>query len=210
MAAAAAAASTTASATAPKYPSVLRPVPSAGPGINKLAFTLAGTSTGLLLYVVASPKRYPPHYVERQFLNADEWIQRGVGNYEYYCPEKGAVFPPYKWLDALPPLEDHNNHTADIFRENPGLYDELKKRATENGINLGKCIKTGMDNSSLHMDKQVGAVAADVESYWTFKELFDEVLRRLHGYDEGRRQPHDFDSNKLTDVRIDPLEKCAL
>ncbi|KAF4718335.1 Creatine kinase S-type, mitochondrial [Perkinsus olseni] len=199
-----------ASAAAPQYPSVLRPASAPAPGINRLALALAGTSTGLLIYVVLSPKRYPPHYFDKQFITVDEWIQQGVGNFEYYCPEKGATFPPYKWLDRLPDLSQHNNHTADVLRRNPGLYDDLKRRATENGINLGKCIKTGIDNISAQVDEQVGVVAGDAESYSTFRELFDEIINRLHAYPKDGSQPHDFHSEKLTDARIDPLEKYVL
>ena len=43
-----------------------------------------------------------------------------------------------------PDLKDHNS----FFSENmtPDLYNKLKDKKTKLGVNLGTCIKTGVDN----------------------------------------------------------------
>ena len=43
-----------------------------------------------------------------------------------------------------PDLKDHNS----FFSENmsPELYNKLKDKKTKLGVNLGTCIKTGVDN----------------------------------------------------------------
>jgi creatine kinase len=44
------------------------------------------------------------------------------------------------------------------------------------GVNIGHCIKTGIDNPGHPMIKTVGMVAGDEESYTVFKDLFDPVI----------------------------------
>jgi creatine kinase len=62
---------------------------------------------------------------------------------------------------------------VEVLRENPGIYLRLKNKTTEKGVNLGNCIKTGMDNKGDPLLKTVGIVAGDEESYELFGELFD-------------------------------------
>ena len=72
---------------------------------------------------------------------------------------------------------------AEVLRENPGIYLRLKNKTTENGVNLGNCIKTGMDNHGDPVKQPVGIVAGDEESYTVFGELFDQIIEKRHnGY----------------------------
>ena len=73
----------------------------------------------------------------------------------------------------MPDLSKHANFMTDFFNKNSGVYDLLKDRKTSNGVTLGECIKTGVDNLGHFHIKTCGIVAGDEESYTTFKEIFD-------------------------------------
>ena len=83
-------------------------------------------------------------------------------------------------------------------------------QVTSGGVNLAQCIKTGIDNPGHPMIKTVGLTAGDEESYTVFAELFDPVISDRHnGYGVDGTQPTDMDISKISDVDIDPFNKCA-
>jgi len=138
-----------------------------------------------------------------------EWIKKGCGASEYICEEKGATFSGENMPAECPDLKDHNS----FFSENmsPELYNKLKDKKTKLGVNLGTCIKTGVDNKGHPMIKTCGIVAGDEESYELFKELFDPIISARHnGYAADAKHPTDLDINKLSDTKIDPTGKYVL
>merc|ERR1719181_2445371 len=141
-----------------------------------------------------------------------EWIQLGCGDKPYICKEKEAVFPVDPVPDELPDLAKHSNCMADQFKANPKLYAEIKGRVTKAGVNLGHCIKTGIDNPGHPHIKTVGLTAGDEESYETFKELFNPVITDRHnGYDPTtQKQPTNLDISQISDTDIDPSGKYVL
>ena len=44
----------------------------------------------------------------------------------------------------MPDLSEHNNIMAEVMREKPELYKQLKDEKTALGVTLAKCIKTGV------------------------------------------------------------------
>ena len=117
----------------------------------------------------------------------------GVYTKNFYlkvCAEKNATFTAGNLPDQLPNLSQHNNYFAETMRKHPELYEKLKvkwakisniykilkEKTTALGVNIGHCIKTGIDNPGHPMIKTVGLVAGDEESYELFAELFDPVI----------------------------------
>merc|ERR1712224_502306 len=156
---------------------------------------------------------YPPNGLSESVKKLPEWIQKGCGNDEYHCEEKGATFlgAADKMPDELPDLSNHSSFFADVMKANPDLYKKLKDKKTKLGCTLGHCIKTGIDNPGHPMIKTVGMVAGDDECYELFKELFDPVISARHnGYAPDAKHPTDLDVNKLSDTKIDPTGKYVL
>ncbi|CAG5105426.1 Oidioi.mRNA.OKI2018_I69.chr1.g2119.t1.cds [Oikopleura dioica] len=156
---------------------------------------------------------YPPTGLSKGVKELPEWIQKGCGNEEYYCEEKGATFlgAADKMPDELPDLSEHNNFLTDVLKKQPELYKNLKDKKTKLGVTLGHCIKTGIDNKGHPMIKTVGLVAGDEESYELFAELFEPVISARHGgYPKDAVHPTDLDVSKLTDTKIDPTGKYVL
>ena len=90
------------------------------------------------------------------FLGLPTWICAGCGDAEYYWPEKNALFPAESCPEVMPDLSQHNNIMAEVLRENPHIYDNLKHKKTGSGVTLAKCIKTGVDNKGHPMIKTCG------------------------------------------------------
>jgi len=87
----------------------------------------------------------------------------------------------------------------------------LKDRKTKNGVTLGHCIKTGVDNPGHPHIKTCGIVTGDEESYETFKEIFDPIIADRHGgYPANGVQPTNLDISKLSKTDIDPTGKYVL
>jgi len=138
-----------------------------------------------------------------------EWITKGCGASEYICEEKGATFSGENMPAECPDLSKHNS----FFSENmtPELYNKLKDKKTKLGVNLGTCIKTGVDNKGHPMIKTCGIVAGDEECFEVFKELFDPIISARHnGYAADAKHPTDLDVSKLSDTKIDPTGKYVL
>jgi len=154
---------------------------------------------------------YPPTGLSKNVKELPEWIQKGCGNDEYFCEEKGATFLGGNMPDELPDLSEHNNFLCDVLKKQPELYKSLKDKKTKLGVTLGHCIKTGIDNKGHPMIKTVGLVAGDEESYELFAELFEPVISARHGgYPADAKHPTDLDVSKLTDTKIDPTGKYVL
>jgi creatine kinase len=141
------------------------------------------------------------------------WIQAGLGDTPYYCPEKNAVFggPNNTTPEKLPDISKHANFMTDYLQKHPELYDKLKGKVTKNGVTFADCIKTGMDNPGHPHIKTCGIVAGDEESYEVFKELFDPIISARHGgYPADGVQPTNLDINKLSKTDIDPYNRYVL
>lgn len=120
-------------------------------------------------------------------------------------------FPADVCPAAMPDLSKHNNFMAELLREHPDWWAQLKDLKTKNGVSFAKCIKTGMDNPGHPMIKTVGLVAGDEESYDTFKLLFDPVIDQRHGgYAATAKHPTDLDYGKLSNTVIDPTGKFVI
>merc|ERR1711970_13177 len=154
---------------------------------------------------------YPPHGLSKSVQQLPQWIQKGCGNNEYICAEKGATFSGDNPPANLPDLSNHNSFFADTMRKNPELWEQYKDKQTSLGVKFAHCIKTGVDNKGHPMIKTVGAVAGDEESYEVFKELFDPIISGRHGgYAADAKHPTDLDVSKLSDTKIDPTGKYVL
>jgi creatine kinase len=155
---------------------------------------------------------YPPKGLSANVKKLPEWIQLGCGDVPYICKEKNATFTVDPMPDEMPDFSKHNNCMTDFFNKKPELYKELKGRVTKAGVNLGHCIKTGVDNPGHPHIKTVGLTAGDEESYETFKELFHPVITDRHnGYDPAtQKQPTNLDISKISDTDIDPTGKYVL
>ena len=135
---------------------------------------------------------YPPKTVSEEIQKLPEWVQLGCGDSEYICREKGANFSAVNIPDSLPNLGYHNSYLADVLKQKPALYAELKDKKTKLGVNLGHCIKTGIDNPSHPFVKTCGIVAGDEESYALFAQLFDPIIEGRHGgYKSDAQHPSD-------------------
>jgi len=154
---------------------------------------------------------YPPNGLPEHIQKLPEWIQLGCGNEEYICEEKGASLSAANLPDTLPDLTNHNNFFSEIMKANPELYAKLKNKTTELGVNIGHCIKTGIDNPGHPMIKTVGMVAGDEESFAMFAELFDPVISDRHnGYAADAKHPTDMNPDNLSTTQIDPTGKYVL
>jgi creatine kinase len=115
---------------------------------------------------------YPPTGLPASIKALPEWIQLGCGDAEYNCAEKEATFIAGNMPAKLPDLSNHTSFFADTMRAQPELFEKLKSKTTKLGVNIGHCIKTGVDNKGHPMIKTVGAVAGDEESYELFAVRF--------------------------------------
>merc|ERR1711970_1257810 len=154
---------------------------------------------------------YPPHGLSKSVQQLPQWIQKGCGNNEYICAEKGATFSGDNPPANLPDLSNHNSFFADTMRKNPELWEKYKGKQTPLGVKFSHCIKTGVDNKGHPNIKTVGAVAGDEESFTLFKDFFDPVIGARHnGYPANARHPTDLDVSKLSSTKIDPTGKYVL
>jgi len=154
---------------------------------------------------------YPPSALSSTVLSLPEWIKAGLSGDEYICAEKGALFSGVNPPEACPDLTNHSSYFADVLRANPALYAQLAGLKTSLGVNLGACIKTGIDNPGHPMIKTVGMVAGDEESYELFAPLFDPVISARHnGYAADACHPTDMNIENISDTKIDPTGNYVL
>merc|ERR1712166_846443 len=156
--------------------------------------------------VAAAADSYPPHDLSPNVKTLPGWIQAGCGNDEYICAEKGATFSCKEPLPMkLPDLSGRANMCTDALKSDLGVYDRLREKKTKLGVNLGHCIKTGIDNKGHPMIKTCGIVAGDEESWTLFAELFDKVVMERHGgYSPYARHPSDMNPANISNTKIDP------
>uniref|UniRef100_A0A0N4ZXA5 arginine kinase n=1 Tax=Parastrongyloides trichosuri TaxID=131310 RepID=A0A0N4ZXA5_PARTI len=84
--------------------------------------------------------------------------------------------------------------------------DNLKNKKTALGATLYDVIQSGVAN----LDSGVGIYAPDAESYNTFAELFDKIIKEYHGVDPNKKKqpPVDMDVNKCKEFKpLDPQGK---
>jgi len=175
----------------------------------------AGLVGGYFLYnqskVSFADPDYPPEGLQANVLTLPHFIRLGCGSAEYICAEKGATFTAQVMPDKLPNLDNHNNLMTDALKANPDLWDELKNKKTSMGVNLGHCIKTGIDNKGHPHIKTCGIVAGDEESWTLFAPLFDHVIDKRHGgYKPWDRHPTDMNPDNLSKRPIDPTGRYIL
>jgi creatine kinase len=114
-------------------------------------------------------------------------------------------FPTARCPIRLPSLSIRNSFAAQVLKENPRIYDELRTRKTSSyGITLAPCIKPTFDDRSNSDELFPGLVACDAECFTTFSEIFDPVIKQIHPGWKGRKQFLSSNPAKLTKTRIDP------
>lgn len=116
-------------------------------------------------------------------------------------------FPADRCPARLPELSSNRSLVALVLQESPDLYNQLRKRKTSRGVSLAACIKLGMDDPGLAgaEDRVAGFVAGDEESFKAFQDLFDPVIKRLHGgLASDFLHPIDNNTSKLSNAKIDP------
>lgn len=92
------------------------------------------------------------------------------------------------------------------------MYGRLKaKGSTKMGVNIGHCIKTGIDNKGHPMIKTCGLVAGDEESWTLFSEIMDKVVSARHGgYAPDAKHPTDMNPDNISTRKIDPTGKYVM
>ncbi|KAJ9449173.1 Creatine kinase [Diplonema papillatum] len=183
---------------------------------NGLAFAglcVAGAGAAKLMTSSAAVAgdNYPPKGLSEGVRKLPQWIQAGCGDKEYFCPEKGALFPASFTPDEMPDLSQHTNFMAETLREHPEAYQKYKDVYTSNGVSLAKCIKTGVDNPGHPMIKTCGIVAGDEESYTVFADVFEPIVSARHGgYPRNAKHPTNMKIEDVLDTKIDPTGKYVL
>jgi creatine kinase len=154
---------------------------------------------------------YPPTGLHSGVKKLPQWIQLGCGDVEYICAEKGATFSSTNLPDELPDLSEHQSFCTDVIKQNPGVYAKYKDMKTKLDVNIGHCIKTGIDNKGHPMIKACGLVAGDEESWTLFADIMEPVLSLRHGgYAADAKHPTDMDITKISTRKIDPTGKYVL
>jgi creatine kinase len=78
-------------------------------------------------------------------------------------------------------------------------------------LEIGHCIKTGIDNKGHPMIETCGLVAGDEESWTLFGEVKDKVVSDRHGgYAPDAKHPIDMNPANLSKRKIDPTGKYVL
>ncbi len=80
------------------------------------------------------------------------------------------------------------------------IYDDLKDLTTANGYSFQQLINSGVVNP----DSSVGVYAGDEESYSTFANLFDPVIREYHGFSKADNHISNFNTDDLNAPNPDP------
>lgn len=91
-----------------------------------------------------STESYPPSGLSASVQKLPEWIQKGCGDSEYICEEKGATFSADSPPADCPDLSKHNSFFSESM--NADIWNKLKDKKTKLGVTLAHCIKTGVDN----------------------------------------------------------------
>ena len=89
-----------------------------------------------------STESNPPSGLSASVQKLPEWIQKGCGDKEYICEEKGATIS----ADS-PPADcpDLSKYILFFFESmNADIWNKLQDKKI--GVTLAHCIKTGVDN----------------------------------------------------------------
>ena len=89
---------------------------------------------------------YPPSGLAASVLKHPEWVQKGCGDKEFICEEKGATFSADSPPAECPDLSKHNSLLSKSMTVD--IWNNLKDKKTKRGVTLAQCIKTGVDNPS--------------------------------------------------------------
>eukprot|EP01062_Namystynia_karyoxenos_P053766 TRINITY_DN4372_c3_g1_i1.p1 TRINITY_DN4372_c3_g1~~TRINITY_DN4372_c3_g1_i1.p1 ORF type:complete len:440 (+),score=151.04 TRINITY_DN4372_c3_g1_i1:74-1321(+) len=103
--------------------------------------------------------------------------------------------------EEFPDLRHHHSVMAQVLTED--MYCRMHNCRTAKGWTLDRAIQTGVDNIGSAESPPMGIVAGDEESYFVFRELFAEVIRKRHGLVYGKA--HDTDLNPAN-LSGDPLD----
>ena len=68
---------------------------------------------------------YPPAALAASIKKLPEWIQKGCGDAEYICEEKGATFSAESPPAECPDLSKHNSFFSEAMT--PEIYAKLKE-----------------------------------------------------------------------------------
>jgi len=80
------------------------------------------------------------------------------------------------------------------------VFDSLKDKQTENGFTILDVINSGVQNP----DSGIGAYAGDKESYTTFGEFFDPIIKEYHGFAKEDTHQTNLNPDDLQAVNPDP------
>eukprot|EP00922_Rhytidocystis_sp_ex-Travisia-forbesii_P005199 GHVS01007591.1.p1 GENE.GHVS01007591.1~~GHVS01007591.1.p1 ORF type:complete len:422 (+),score=72.08 GHVS01007591.1:31-1296(+) len=100
--------------------------------------------------------------------------------------------------DDFPDLSKHNNLLAKVLTKD--MYAKYHGKATASGVTVDDVIQTGVDNPGHPFITTVGATAGDEESYTMFKDLFDGLIEKRHGFPPTANHKTDLDGSKLTNL----------
>jgi len=140
-------------------------------------------------------------------MSVQEFFQKGrVGHNK---PWESGKFTAQ---DNFPDLSKHNNVMASHLK--PELYAKYWDKVTPHGVTFDKCIQTGVDNpGNKFYGKKTGCVFGDEDSYDTFKDFFDGVIKEIHNFGPNDSHPAaDTDVNHLTGGDFDPkyVKSCRI
>ena len=86
------------------------------------------------------------------------------------------------------------------------VFEILKNKITSNGFTLEQAIRSGVEN----LDSGIGVYAGDEESYETFSELFDPIIKEYHGFSGSDKHSSDLSIEDLNAPKLDVDGKYIL
>lgn len=106
---------------------------------------------------------------------------------------------------SQPDLSERHSIAAQVMRETPSIYAELKDKKSPGEVPFLTCVKACFENVGHPMIQIVGAVAGDESCYDAFSALFDPVIRIRHpGYSSHVNHRTDVDVSAISSDCIDP------
>lgn len=103
------------------------PLPCEAGSILNPQVVAAGT-VGLLgayAYTQQETYSYPPNGLSRAVKPLPYFARCGLGDTEYHCSAKKATYSVNS--QYLPNLDEHKNYAAQVLKENPDLFERLKR-----------------------------------------------------------------------------------
>ena len=103
-------------------------------------------------------------------------------------------------ISNYPDLSAHHSWMSKFLTRE--MYEKLSVLKTPGGFTLDQAIQTGVDNPGHPLQKTIGCVAGDEDTYHLFSDLFNPVIEARHnGYKKNALQTTDLDSSKLVDSK---------